>query len=237
MGKQKILALDFDGCIVDSVMEALFVTYVSYRKYINNKTRIFDNKKPQIGKFLSLISDYQPQVKKFRQYRHHIKDASDYAVILYIVEDNLEVSSDNEFFKIKKLIPDKDMERFYHFVKREGQNISNIHVTLDSHHLLDISHPLFWKNSNGKNPNFFEIISVNDVKSGKWNPYHPSLIKRMINYVEELEKGGRYPLCIWPPHCLIGTEGSNVYPVLNEILQKWSKTKTNIINFVSKGSN
>ena len=67
MGRRKILALDFDGCIVDSVMEALFVTYVSYRKYINNKTRIFDNKKPEIDKFLSLISNYRPQVKKFRQ--------------------------------------------------------------------------------------------------------------------------------------------------------------------------
>ncbi|TKJ46496.1 hypothetical protein CEE34_08545, partial [Candidatus Aerophobetes bacterium Ae_b3a] len=113
MGKQKILALDFDGCIVDSVMEALFVTYVSYRKHINNKTRIFDNKKPEINKFLSLISNYQPQVKKFRQYRHHIKDASDYAVILYIIEDNLKVSSEDEFFKIKKLILNKDIERFY----------------------------------------------------------------------------------------------------------------------------
>ncbi len=113
MGKQKILALDFDGCIVDSVMEALLVTYVSYRKHINNKTMIFDNKKPEIGKFLSLVSNYQPQVKKFRQYRHHIKDASDYAVILYIMEDNLEVSSDDEFFKIKELIPKENLKRFY----------------------------------------------------------------------------------------------------------------------------
>lgn len=113
MGKQKILALDFDGCIVDSVMEALFVTYVSYRRYINKETRIFDNKEPEINKFLSLISNYEPQVRKFREYRHYIKDASDYAVILYIIEDNLKVGSEGEFFKTKKLIPDKDIERFY----------------------------------------------------------------------------------------------------------------------------
>ncbi len=113
MGRQKILALDFDGCIVDSVMEALFVTYVSYRRHINKETRIFDNKKPEIGKFLSLISDYQIEVKEFRRYRHHIKDASDYAVILYIMEDNLNVNSDDEFFEIKRLIPNKDMGKFY----------------------------------------------------------------------------------------------------------------------------
>ncbi len=113
MRKEKILALDFDGCIVDSVMEALFVTYVSYRKYINKETRIFGNKKPEIDKFLSLISDYQSQVKRFRERRHYIKDASDYAVVLYIMEENLKVSSEDEFFKTKKLIPNKDMERFY----------------------------------------------------------------------------------------------------------------------------
>ena len=115
MRKEKILALDFDGCIVDSVMEALFVTYVSYRRYINKETMIFDNKKPEIGKFLSLISSYEPQVKKFRGYRHYIKDASDYAVILYIIEDNLGVRSEGEFFKAKELIPKKNLKRFYDY--------------------------------------------------------------------------------------------------------------------------
>ena len=113
MSNQTILALDFDGCIVDSVMEALFVAYVSYRRYINNRTRIFDNKEPEIDKFLSLISDYQVEVKEFRHYRHYIRDASDYAVILYIMEDSLRVDSDDDFFETKKLIPSKDMARFY----------------------------------------------------------------------------------------------------------------------------
>jgi len=113
MKKEKILALDFDGCIVDSVMEALFVSYASYRKYINKRTKIFDNKKPEITSFLELISYYPSQVEKFKKYRHHIKDASDYAVILYIIENDLKVSSDDKFFKIKKLIPDKDLKKYY----------------------------------------------------------------------------------------------------------------------------
>ena len=66
MKKQKILALDFDGCIVDSVREALFVTYASYRKYINKETKIFDNKNPEINNFLNLISNYQSQIQEFR---------------------------------------------------------------------------------------------------------------------------------------------------------------------------
>jgi len=55
MKKQKILVLDFDGCIAASVMEALFVSYASYRKHINRRTRVFDNKEPQINDFLKLI--------------------------------------------------------------------------------------------------------------------------------------------------------------------------------------
>lgn len=113
MTEQRILALDFDGCIVDSVMEALFITYASYRKYINRKTKIFDNKKPEINDFLSLISHYRPQVKKFRQYRHYIRDASDYAVIFYIIENDLEASSEDDFFKIKRFIPEEDLKKYY----------------------------------------------------------------------------------------------------------------------------
>jgi len=113
MTEQRILALDFDGCIVDSIMEALFVTYASYRKYINKRTKIFDNKKPEINDFLSLISHYRPQVKKFRQCRHYIKDASDYAVILHIIENDLEVSDDDDFFKIKRFIPEEDLKKYY----------------------------------------------------------------------------------------------------------------------------
>lgn len=113
MKKGRILALDFDGCIVDSVMEALFVSYFSYRKHINRKTKIFDNKEPQINDFSRLASDYQSQVRGFREYRHHIKDASDYAVILYIIEHNLKVSSDDEFFKIKEFIPAHNLRKYY----------------------------------------------------------------------------------------------------------------------------
>ena len=115
MNIQKILALDFDGCIVDSVLEALFVSYSSYRKYINRKTKIFDNKEPKIGDFLNLISNYPSQVEKFRYYRPYIKDASDYAAILYIIENKLKISSEEEFFKVKELIPRENLEKYYRY--------------------------------------------------------------------------------------------------------------------------
>lgn len=111
--QKKILALDFDGCIVDSVIEALFITYVSYRKYINKRTKVFDSKEAKVSDFPDLISTYQSQIEQFKQYRPYIKDASDYAAILYIIENNLEVNSDRDFSKIKDLIPKEKLKRYY----------------------------------------------------------------------------------------------------------------------------
>lgn len=110
---KKLLALDYDGCIVDSVMEALFVSYISYRKHINKKTKIFDGRQVRVQDFLNFISDYQFQVKEFRRYRPYIKDASDYAVILYGIENNLNLDSDKRFFEIKDQIPSEDLSKYY----------------------------------------------------------------------------------------------------------------------------
>jgi len=110
---KKLLALDYDGCIVDSVMEALFVSYISYRKHINKKTKIFDGRQVRVENFLNFISDYRFQVKEFRRYRPYIKDASDYAVILYGIENNLNLGSDKRFFEIKDQIPNEDLKKYY----------------------------------------------------------------------------------------------------------------------------
>lgn len=131
---------------------------------------------------------------------------------------------------------DKDMERLANMVKRLRKKLDDIHVTLDSHHLVHIAHPIFWKDSAGNNPKPFTIISAQDVRDGTWTTTKPSLFKAGKNYVEQLEKNARYPLCIWPPHCLIGTIGQTVYPVLNEALMEWCRDFA-AVDFVTKGSN
>jgi nicotinamidase/pyrazinamidase len=132
---------------------------------------------------------------------------------------------------------EKDMERLSAFIRRVSGKIERIHVTLDSHQLFDIAHPLYWVSSSGTHPDPFTIISVDDVKNGVWRPKIPSLSKRSLDYVESLQANGRYALCIWPPHCLIGTSGYAIYPELMNELNNWSKSKVRMVNYVSKGSN
>lgn len=131
---------------------------------------------------------------------------------------------------------EKDMYRLAQMVRRLKNKIDDIHVTLDSHHFVDVAHPIFWRNSSGKHPNPFTIISSSDVKNGVWSPMNISWKKRMVEYVEALEAGGKYPLCIWPPHALIGSTGHAVFPELFAALKEWEEDFA-MVNYVTKGSN
>lgn len=132
---------------------------------------------------------------------------------------------------------DCDIQRLAEMVMRLAPKLDDIHVTLDSHRLIDVAHPIFWKDSGGKHPAPFTIITATDVESGRWTPVLPGLYKRMLLYVQTLEANGRYPLCIWPPHCLIGSEGHNVVPELRQALQRWEEQRFAMVDYVTKGSN
>lgn len=133
-----------------------------------------------------------------------------------------------------------DMDRLAAFVRRCGAKIDDIHVTLDSHHLMHVAHPIMWVNSQGQNPAPFTSISADDVQRGLWQA-NPRLGKAdgdwVRQYVLNLEQGGRYPLIIWPPHCLIGSAGHGVYPALYQALLDWEKAEFAMVDYVTKGSN
>jgi nicotinamidase-related amidase len=130
-----------------------------------------------------------------------------------------------------------DMERLAKMINRVRTKLADIHVTLDSHHLVDVAHPIFWRDNKGSHPGPFTIISAKDVETGVWSPVVVSLYKRMLAYVQGLEKNGRYPLCIWPPHCLIGTWGHNVVDCLSDALLEFESEEFAVIDYVTKGSN
>ncbi|MCP4696208.1 MAG: hypothetical protein GY862_05085 [Gammaproteobacteria bacterium] len=131
---------------------------------------------------------------------------------------------------------DKDSERLAAMLKRHVSKIEDIHVTLDSHHLLDVAHPIFWIDAKGKHPAPFSCITQDDVRNGKWKAAHPGFQERAAAYVEALKAGGRYDLVIWPPHCLIGGMGNNVVSPVAEVLLKWENTFA-MVDYVTKGSN
>jgi nicotinamidase-related amidase len=134
----------------------------------------------------------------------------------------------------------KDMERLAAFVARCGHKLDDIHVTLDSHHLLHIANPMLWVNSQREHPAPFTLVAAKDVTAGVWRP-NPRLSREnqdwCLAYVERLASGGRYPLVIWPPHCLIGSAGHAVEPKLHQTLLDWEQAEFAMVDYVTKGSN
>lgn len=130
-----------------------------------------------------------------------------------------------------------DMDRLGSFIVKNQKRLAEINCTIDSHQVIHIAHPIFWVNSKGEHPPIYTLISNDDVKNGVWRAYNPRWQARAQAYTETLAKNGRYVLCIWPVHCVIGSWGHSIVPKVQKALQDWELATFNRVNFIAKGSN
>jgi len=131
----------------------------------------------------------------------------------------------------------EDMKRLSAFVDRCGKKLEDIHVTLDSHQVIDVGHPGFWRDQNGNKPSPFTMILHDDVKNRIWTPRNEKYRKRMLDYTAVLEAGKRYMAMVWPEHCITSTPGHNVQLNLREALVNWARLEWANIDYVTKGTN
>lgn len=144
-----------------------------------------------------------------------------------------------------------DMQRVADLIGRLGSRIDSIHVTMDSHHLLHVAHPIWFRDSSGRHPEPFTIMRQQDGRIlgsrtgakgdphdvGEFTTTRPDDLERTVEYLRQLAAGDRYPHCIWPPHCLIGTPGHNLVSPLAEALLQWCRNNLRRVNVAMKGSN
>jgi nicotinamidase-related amidase len=116
---------------------------------------------------------------------------------------------------------DADMTRLSEWIKNHMNLIDHITVTMDSHHVNDISHPSFWLDITGNFPAPFTPISFSEIKTGTWRPRF--FMKQAVRYVEALEQQGEFGHFIWPFHCLSGSRGGALDEKIMEALIEWSK--------------
>lgn len=122
-------------------------------------------------------------------------------------------------------------------IDRLRDKITDIHLTMDSHHKVDISHPLWWVDGSGKHPAPFTLITPEDVEQGRWRPHLMSARDRSLKYLKALRATNRYPHVIWPEHCLIGDPGHNIFPALAAAVHEWEVKRFALSDVVTKGSN
>lgn len=144
-----------------------------------------------------------------------------------------------------------DMTRLAAMINRIGHKLDDIVLSADSHHLVDVGHPIYWRRvSDGTPPAPFTILGVSNGRIVKLDPANgmsptteeyttrmPSFYQRTLKYLEALYARGRYPAVVWPPHCLIGSFGHNVYEPLLKELQKWESDNFAMVTVQTKGSN
>ncbi len=128
---------------------------------------------------------------------------------------------------------DADIERIAGLIRRFALQIDHIVVTLDTHHVLDIAHPLFWSDANGQHPAPFTHISAADVANGHWTPRFEA--DKARQYVRDLEADGQFQHFIWPEHCLIGSRGAALHDTLLTALRDWTQQRDLDYKAVPKG--
>lgn len=131
-----------------------------------------------------------------------------------------------------------DLDRLGRFIAKSMATLSKIIVTLDSHKVIHIAHPSGWVDANGNpiDPKGMLGISHQDLLDGKYQWLHNP--QWAIEYCGKLEANGKSHW-IWPEHCIISTEGHNVYPPLADVIHTWERQHggTAGAEYVTKGSN
>jgi len=129
----------------------------------------------------------------------------------------------------------EDSERIAGLIRTH--RFDDIYVTMDTHHYLDIGHPIWWTNDQKEEPAPFTTITFKDVKNKKWRAALPEHQEWSLQYIEQLEKQKKFEHMVWPYHCIIGTKGHQVNPNINKALQEWAKKNRRLVCYLWKGTN
>jgi len=111
-----------------------------------------------------------------------------------------------------------DNARLAAFIYRNLARIAEITPTMDTHFPHQIFFPSFWVDEAGRHPSAHTVLTTAKIQTGEVTPNPalahwlcsgnlPWLQRQVFHYVEQLEQTGKYELYLWPPHCLLGSEG------------------------------
>jgi len=134
---------------------------------------------------------------------------------------------------------EEDAKRMAKFIRKMGDSIDDITLTLDCHRTISIFHPIWWVDEKGNNVPPFTMITEADVvgRNPKWKAKNPSWQHRSVDYVKALAIKNAPALIIWPFHCLLGSWGNGVYPELLTAVSEWETKYFGMADFTIKGSN
>lgn len=109
----KVLAIDYDGVIVDSVMDSLFVSYNAYLKLFGSeKRKQFGGKPFTLQSCPIILERYSEEIEYYRSLRPYIRDATDYGLIQKLMENGKNIQNQEEFDSYRRT-GRSDLGKFY----------------------------------------------------------------------------------------------------------------------------
>ncbi|MES2609644.1 MAG: cysteine hydrolase [Pseudomonadota bacterium] len=130
-----------------------------------------------------------------------------------------------------------DMLRTAAFIRAHGAQLDGITLTLDSHQRFDIAHPGYWQQADGRAVAAFTPITAAQVRAGTLVPRNSALLPRTLQYLDVLERQGRYTHMVWPVHCEIGSWGHGVHAEVLAACGQWQLQRQRAVRNVFKGTN
>jgi phosphoglycolate phosphatase-like HAD superfamily hydrolase len=120
------LALDFDGVIVDSAFECLFVSYNAYFKVYERKEKDFFRGEPFTFKnWENIKRRNKEEIEYYRIMRPYIRGASDYGLIIKLMEEKKLIENQKEFDNYRKSV-DFDFEAFNQEFYKERDRLQEL---------------------------------------------------------------------------------------------------------------
>ena len=121
----------------------------------------------------------------------------------------------------------EDNDRLARFIYRHLGALTEITCTMDTHFPFQVFSPAFWRDAEGGPLAAHREITTDDIAAGAVRPNpdvaawlcggdHAWLQRQVEFYCRQLEKAGKYRLYLWPPHCLLGSDGHALAGVVHE---------------------
>ena len=120
-----------------------------------------------------------------------------------------------------------DSRRIAEFIYRNLGALTDVTTTMDTHLAYQIFFPSFWLGRDDAPLTAHRVVTADQIAAGDARP-NPAmakwlcggnytwLCKQVLHYARELERAGKYQLYLWPPHCLLGSDGHALAGVVHE---------------------
>jgi phosphoglycolate phosphatase-like HAD superfamily hydrolase len=123
----KVIAIDYDGVIVDSVMDSLFVSHNAYLNvYGSANKKNFGGELFTFKNWSTIKEKYKKEIEYYRSLRPYIRGASDYGLIQKLMEEGKYIKSQQEFDEYRQTV-DFDFQKFhdaFYQARRDAQRES-----------------------------------------------------------------------------------------------------------------